>query len=174
MKKNRFKKYLNWTQEIFYKGLVILFMVIGGVYAYAQITWPSADPNPTTGVVGVFVGESDSAFSSAVNYVTANSYCENSNNPAIAGSHICTPAEMTNSYNHGQAGISPIYTYNSSNTLWINSGPPGYTANANDCKGWTAISSPLNNPNYGTVWNFNDEYGSLLPCTTGKKFACCK
>lgn len=174
MKHQKTSQWLRWTKEALYKGLVILLVGVGGMYAYAQITWPSADPNPVSGVVGVFVGESSSAFNAASDYDKVNDFCANSSDANVKGSHICTPAEMANSYNNGQSGISPIYTYSQSPTLWINSGPPGYTANANDCKGWTAITSPLANPNYGTVWNFVNDYGSLLPCDVGKKFACCK
>lgn len=174
MKKTKITPWVNWFKEALFKALVILLVVIGGTYTYAQIVWPASDPNPTTGLVGVFVGESNTSFDQVLDYVKANQLCENSSDPVVQGSHICTPAEMSNSYNHGIPGVSSIFTYTGSPTLWINSGPPGFTANSNDCKGWTAVNSPLSNPNYGTVWNFKNQFGSLLPCDTGKKFACCK
>jgi len=172
-KKKRFLKRIYWLKDAGIKAFVVLLIVAAGFYTLASISWPADDPNVTTGIVGMFVGESATAYGSSIDYDTANSYCATGGGN-LEGSHICTPSEMNNSYNHGTAGISAIYTYNSSPTLWINSGPPGYTANANDCKGWTAINSPLSNPNYGTVWNFPDQYGGLLPCKTGKRFACCK
>jgi len=172
-KKKPFSTVVKWLKDAGLKALVILLLVASGFYALAQISWPANDPNPTTGVVGMFVGESTSAFGSSIDYDTANSYCA-SGGGNLQGSHICTPAEMNNSYNHGVVGVAPVYTYAGSTTLWINSGPPGYTANANDCKGWTATDSPLSNPNYGTVWNFTSQYGGLLPCKTGKRYACCK
>lgn len=172
-KKKTIPKLLNWLKDAGLKAFVILLIVASGFYALAAISWPADQPNAVTGLVGVFVGESTTPFNSSIGYKTANTYCS-SGAGDLAGSHVCTPAEMTNSYNNGVLGISTIYTYALSPTLWINSGPPGYTANANDCKGWTATTNPLSNPNYGTVWNFTGRYGSLLPCKTGKKFACCK
>ena len=174
-KKRKIKNIINWLKDAVLKSLVILLVVAAGYYAYAQITWPADNPNPVSGVVGMFVGESDGVFDASVNsYDDANALCSNHTDVNIAGSHVCTPAEMTNSYNHGTVGVSPIYLYNTSATLWVNSGPPGYTANANDCKGWTKTDSPADNPNFGTVWNFDGKYGGLLHCRDDKKFACCK
>ncbi|MBN2095784.1 hypothetical protein JW752_00080 [Candidatus Peregrinibacteria bacterium] len=173
-KNKKSKNTLKWLKDAFFKALIFPLLLVIGYYAHAAITWPGSDPNPVTGVVGMFVGESDSAYSTGVGYEDVNLYCQNHSNATIAGSHVCTPAEMTNSLNHGTIGVSPVFTYAGSTTLWINSGPPGYTANSNDCKGWTATDSPSGNPNYGTVWNFAEQYGGLLPCKTGKKYACCK
>ena len=186
MKKKTFFKALEWLKDTGLKAFAVLALIVGGFYVYAElVVWPTNDPNPTTGVVGVFVGESKAPFnpSSAspavgTNYIDANNLCATHTDENIKGSHVCTPDEMVNSYNHSNAQ-SPILTYKdqagASKTLWINNGPPAFTANANDCKGWAAVDSPLENMNYGTVWNFDDKAGGLLPCNVkDKKFACCK
>lgn len=180
-KKNTFLKILNWLKDAGLKALVILLVVVAGFYAYGAINWPTGEPNPTTGVVGIFVGYTDTSFINSQSYSAVNDWCANENvitpdgTVNGLGAHVCTPDEMLNSYNHMTAG-SPIHddNYAGPATLWVNSGPPGYTANANDCKGWSAITSPSDNPNFGTVWNFSEKYGGLLHCRTGKQFACCK
>jgi len=169
-KKKTIKNILIWLKDAWFKAIVVLLIVAGGFYTYAAITWPGSDPNPTTGVVGMFVDESDDSFDSSLGYVDANDYCANT--ATCEGCHICTSDEMINSYNHAGTN-SPINTY-SGVTLWINNGSPSFTANANDCLGWTKTSSSTDNPTYGRIWNFSSDYGGLLPCKTGKKFACCK
>jgi hypothetical protein len=176
MKKQKISsKLYNWLKDAGLKAIVILLVVAGGFYAYAQISWPVTNPNPVTGVVGMFVGESTSAFSAATTgYDKVNDLC--AANPAYIGSHVCSSAEMMNSYNHGTVGVAPIYTYNTNPTLWINNGPPGYVANSNDCMGWTATDKGTDpqNPNYGAMWVFAAKAGGLSPCAVGRKFACCK
>ncbi|QQR83438.1 hypothetical protein IPJ72_06655 [Candidatus Peregrinibacteria bacterium] len=168
MKHTKKHPILQWIKDVSLKALGILLVVGGGFYAYAQIAWPASDPNPVTGVVGTFVGESSQTYSSAKDYPTVNDYCNLSGDPNMAGSHICTPMEMINSYNHANVN-SPINTYATSNTLWVNGG-----GQANDCGGWTQTTSTPTQPQYGTVWNFNTDESNLLTCRTGKAFACCK
>ncbi len=172
MKKNtKIKNTLKWLKDAAFKALVIPLLLVAGYYVHAAIVWPGTDPNPVTGIVGMFVGESEKPFGIVSNYATVNGYCD----LAIPGSHICTPDEMMNSYNHGTLGVSPVFTYVTSPNLWINNGPPGYTASANDCKGWTEITEgSAQDPNFGAMWVFSKNLGGLTPCQTGKKFACCK
>lgn len=180
-KKSSIKKVLFWLKDAGLKALVILLIVAAGFYAYAAINWPVGEPNPTTGVVGMFVGATENTFDDSQGYNLVNAWCATGNVETPEGTvnnlgaHICTPDEMVNSYNHGTLGVSPIFTYSDSNTLWINSGPPGFMVNANDCVGWTTASAgPDNNPNMGAVWNFVSDKGNLLKCQPGKQFACCK
>ena len=182
MKKKYFSRALEWTTDVGLKAFAVLALVVGGIYVYAEVVWPTTAPNATTGVVGMFVGESKNPFNTVDTYYDGvNDYCsEYPENPDVDGSHVCTPDEMINSYNHANTN-SPIITYypgtaGSSAMLWINNGPPGYTANSNDCNGWTTptIGTDSQNPNYGAVWNFRTKAGGLVPCKTGKKFACCK
>jgi hypothetical protein len=170
---------LNWIKDAWLKAIVV-FLIIGvGFYAYAAITWPGDEPNPTTGVVGMFVGESTAAYGNTTNsYDKVNALCAQHTNPNFVGSHVCSSAEMMNSYNHGKVGVAAIFTYlpGGSTMLYINNGPPGYTSNSNDCVGWTKTTPGTDpqNPNYGAVWNFQAQAGGLAPCNGGKKFACCK
>lgn len=170
---NSLTKTLRWFGDAGLKALVVLLLVVGGYAVYAAISWPGNAPNPTTGVVGMFVGESATAFDAASSYEDVNKKCSQATDEAIKGSHVCTPDEMANSYNNANPS-SAVKTYVTSKTLWINNGPPAFTANANDCRGWAETEAPTSNMNYGTVWNFESKSGGLLPCKTGKKFACCK
>ena len=169
---------LNWIKDAWLKAALILLIVTGGFYTYAQISWPADEPNPTTGVVGMFIGQSSKAFGDSgvgTGYANVNDLCSKNTAPDFYGSHICSSMEMMNSYNHAVAS-SIINTYNTTPTLWINNGPPGYTSNSNDCVGWTKTDkgTDTQNPNYGAVWNFAAKAGGLSPCSTGRRFACCK
>lgn len=176
MKNKSTRKIANWFKDVGLKSFAILLLVAAGFYTYAQVAFPTDSPNPVSGVVGQFVGESTNPYTGSAGYATANKLCADSPDPNINGSHICTPDEMENSYNHGTPA-SPITSYTNppSNTLWINGGPPGFTANANDCQGWIETTNPIDNPNYGVVWDFALERGEVRPCDIpAKKFACCK
>ena len=174
MKKKTLSKSMHWLKDAGLKALVVLLLVMAGFYTYAQITWPAADPNDVSGIVGKFVGESDGGFNAIMDYETANSKCSASTDINVVGSHVCTPDEMLNSYNHGVPGVSPVYTYVTEDLLWVNVGPPGYLANANDCQGWTRTSTSSADPNYGAVWEFASKAGFLTGCRNDMKFACCK
>ncbi|MFA5000456.1 MAG: hypothetical protein WC545_03800 [Patescibacteria group bacterium] len=97
-------------------------------------------------------------------YTSANALC----NTADPGSHVCTSEEMLYTINSGSGSSIPANT-----TFWISNGPPAYTANANDCQGWTSSASG----DYGTVWiklASGDGFGALNKCNLTYKFACCK
>jgi len=85
-------------------------------------------------------------------------------------SHLCTVEDILEIVNNGQAITIPTTSVG----YWISNGPPGYTANANDCAGFTTSS-----PNFlGAVWMRNDSYpngvGALRYCNATGYFACCK
>lgn len=159
---------LHWLKDAGFKAIVVLLIVAFGFYAYAQIDWPAEGPNPVSGVVGMFVGETADSFGISINgYDQANNLCRN----VYEGSHICTPAEMTNSYNNMNTE-SPIDDYGGPAYLWINSSAPGNVFPAiNDCKGWTDNGLT---PYYGTVWNFSLKAAAIQPCAAQLQFACCK
>lgn len=93
-------------------------------------------------------------------YQAANAVCG-------AGEHVCGVGEILESIRCGVALPA------SGNNGWINGGPPGYTANANDCAGWTDGTGAA----YGRVWAFNGAAGGLgtqTPCDASLPFACCK
>lgn len=172
------KSFLKWIGDAWLKSALILLIVTGGFYAYAQINWPADIPNPVTGVVGMFIGQSSKGFGDSgvgTGYSNINQLCSGSTAPNFDGSHVCSSMEMMNSYNHGNAQAI-INSYSTSPTLWINNGPPGYVANSNDCLGWTVTDKGTDpqNPNYGTMWVFASKAGGLAPCSVGRKFACCK
>lgn len=119
--------------------------------------------NLTVGIiVGFTASEYDGNLSGAtdIGYVNANAICENE----YTGSYFCTVHEV-------------IYTirqnWSFSGTYWVANGPPGYTANADDCQGWTSDS----NTYLGPFWNFDGNamagYGRLTNCAQTKKLACC-
>jgi hypothetical protein len=97
-------------------------------------------------------------------YTGGNALC----NAVEAGSHVCTADEILYTINSGNSSSIPA-----NSTLWISNGPPGYTANANDCQGWTSSASI----DYGAVWvklATGDGFGALNRCNLVYKFACCK
>jgi len=173
-----------WLKDVGFKAFAVLALVAGGFYVLAvDIAYPPTAPNPTTGVVGTFVGESSKAFadvaSPARGYADVNGLClsiTDSDGNTVTGAHVCTSDEVVNSNNHGTVGVSPIFNYYkgtiATQILWVNNGPPGYTANANDCAGWSDITTS----SYGTAWDFRFKKGFLRSCGEPSKikFACCK
>lgn len=92
-----------------------------------------------------------------------------------AGDHVCSTAEIMESIkcNAGVNRPTKNAIFNTIGIGWINNGPPAFTANANDCQGWTAADAN----SYGTYWAFDAESGGqgwLSPCDWPKSFACCK
>lgn len=165
-KRKTFLNILSWVKDAGLKAFAVLLIVAFGFYAYAQISWPAADPNPVSGVVGMYVGKTAGTTDGNVGgYDTANDLCES----AFSGSHICSTAEMVNSYNHMNVQ-SPIN--GETGIVWINSAAPGNISPAiNDCKGWA--NNGLT-PYYGTVWNFGIKVAAIQPCAVQLQFACCK
>lgn len=145
------------------QGLIV-FAVFGfSVYAYA-ITYPSTQPNPVSGVVGLYVGKTAGAHNGNMGgYASANSLCA----PVMTDSHICTPLEIINTYNHNQSAVQ-----NEVGAVWLNSGAPANTTPAvNDCGGWKNGTLGF----YGNVWSFdNNDYSGILPCAVTLPVACCK
>ena len=95
-------------------------------------------------------------------YQAANDACNNE----FSGYHFCFTGEIINiiakqdiSYFHGNA--------------WIAEGPPGYTANSNDCNGYTSNSGSF----LGAFWAFDSNGGGvgwLTACNGVKPVSCCK
>ena len=96
---------------------------------------------------------------SEIGYNAANNIC----GIEFPGSHFCLEVEMMK-YNYVNRSITGQY--------WIVKGAPGYTANANDCEGWTKTSGEI-----GPFWDFNENVGvgagKLTPCSSELKLACC-
>lgn len=140
------------------------FAVFGlAIYTYA-ISYPATQPNPVSGVVGLFVGATPAAYTGnqVAGYNKANQFCE----AAHDYSHVCTAMEMINTYNH-----NPTALQGQAESLWVNSGAPGNKQQVtNDCRGWTSGSSTL----FATVWNTSKQSSYLASCDLSRKFACCK
>jgi hypothetical protein len=153
------------------KGLAIFAIFGFALYVYASVDWPDDQPNPVTGVVGQLVGFTNPAVNGGRSgYKIANDLCDT----AVTGSHICTADEISRSYAYSNAvliaataspGSTPAEYF-----VWINSGAPGFTANANDCLGWNsaAITS------YGAIWNIKSKFFAINTCDQSRRFACCK
>jgi len=139
------------------------FAIFGmALYAYA-ITYPVNQPNPVSGVVGLYVGKTAVFNGSQSGYANANSKCST----AHPDSHICPSMEIINSYNHNSSG--PIAS--ATGSLWVNNGPPGYMLNvANDCNGWKSNGTAI----FGSVWNTSKDASFITPCNLTRSFACCK
>ena len=140
---------------------VVMSDASGNLYATSTLPYGYA-----TGV-GVFVGASATSTTGTNNgnpgYDVAYNYCETD----YANSHVCTPDEMLNSIRRG--AIFPTVN------VWIFSGPPGYTASANDCNGRRgAAATDLGAYWEGLTGSFPKGRGLLMACNQSLKIACCK
>ena len=125
--------------------------------------------NGINGTFATFVGLTSAAYTGNVTNGTLKGYSAVNNicNLTFIGSHLCEYSEIKGSIN---SGISLGAT-----TFWFSNGPPGYTANANDCLGFTSSSGSY----LGAFWDptsTTDVYGSgwLTACSGTKKLGCCK
>ena len=118
--------------------------------------------------VGTVIGNTSGTYNgsitngSLVGYAAANNICDTEHD----GSHFCTATEVMLTIAFGD------YAY--SGTDWIQNGPPGYTANADDCSGWTNSSNTFLGPFWN--WEYNN-YGGvarLTNCAQTKSLLCCK
>lgn len=161
MKKNRAKHYSKALISASLKGLAIFAVFGAALFAYA-VNFPTSQPNPVSGVVGLYVGKTGTTNGSAGGYAGANNLC----GAAYTHSHVCTPMELMNTYNHNLSAVS-----GETGVVWVNSGAPANTTPAiNDCQGWSDSSLVF----YGNVWSFNTDYSGILPCMVTLPIACCK
>ena len=114
-----------------------------------------------------FVGMTTNTYSGdnggTAGYAYAHAQCA----AAYAGSHVCASYEILNTLVAG--GTMPP------EDGWIFSGPPAYTALANDCDARTSATSAT----YGTYWQkiatgYPEGRGLLIQCNNVLRFACCK
>lgn len=98
-------------------------------------------------------------------YDAANTICD----AAYTGSHMCRTDEILDTI--ATKDISTLFSGIAD--AWIAEGPPGYTADSNDCRGWTSS----NLAHLGPWWDFATSGGGvgyLTNCSTTKPIACCK
>lgn len=99
-------------------------------------------------------------------YSAANAIC---GFEVLAGSHVCTMDEILNSINKN------ITNQNFTATFRVSEGAPGFTAEANDCDGWTSPTSSA----LGSIWVGSQSHantygsGSLVSCSTERAIGCC-
>ena len=152
------------------------YAILAGNYKIGNVAAPTADSDVVTlgwinsalssiNAVAIYATSTPATYAgSQSGYSGANALCA----AVLAGTHVCTTGEIMNTINSGSSAAIPTGT-----TLWISNGPPGYTANANDCIGWTSATGS----NYGAVWiklASGDGFGSLNSCSTARSFACCQ
>jgi len=143
------------------EGQVLTTIDDGGLVA----SWE----DPTGGATSNYLGVSNNAFTASIGYTGANTQCKNSY-VTSPDAHVCMSSEILDNINRGivssNLGLAP------GNAVWINNGPPAFTANANDCRGWTQPNTSY----YGTTWVImgTDGVGGLSKCNVATyKFACC-
>jgi hypothetical protein len=151
--------------------------VIGNVNATGTIYANSfiGDGSGLTGIVGgggarsYFLNKTIATYDGddLGNYTAVKNACASE----FLGSHICTVNEILDTMMYKDTSTITEW----SGTAWIIGGPPGYTADANDCLGWTSSD----NDDYGRFWNFDevgtdDGMGWLTSCNQIKSLACCK
>lgn len=166
MKKKRSRKYIEPFISAILRGLAV-FAVFGvSLYAYA-VTYPANQPNPVSGVVGIYQGKTATyQGGDAGSYAAANALCD----AAYTDSHVCTPMEIINTYNHNPGAIT-----GETDSLWLNSGAPAYFSSiTNDCQGWTQSGTLYGNPVFGSVWDANSQQGVITTCNNARAYACCK
>ncbi|MFP4119063.1 MAG: hypothetical protein ACLFTH_03335 [Candidatus Woesearchaeota archaeon] len=124
-----------------------------------QTSWPSGMATFHNTTSATYTGDMGG-------YSAANANCD----AEFPGSHLCTVDEILNTINAKDVSIISEWA----GTAWLAGGPPGYTANANDCKGFTSDSSS----NLGKFWDFDDTtdegVGWMTNCANTKPLACCK
>ena len=115
----------------------------------------------------VYVGQTAATYNGARGgYTSANALCAAS----VSGSHVCTTSEILETIKCNQPSLP------TTDQAWISNGPPGYTARANDCTGWTSTSPSGATTVYGAIWAFDASggVGWVTTCNQSLKFACCK
>lgn len=140
--------------------------VVSGTTTSGVTCVPQSNGTNVTGTLAKYVGQTAGLYTGNITsgakrgYDAANDLC----NIAIGASHMCTSEEILNT-------IRTNITY--TGTGWIANGPPGYTSNSNDCKGFTSQAA-----NYlGAFWNWDDTIGGgagyLTACNGQKHIYCC-
>jgi len=128
----------------------------------------SAVTTAAAGAVPRFVGLTASTYNGnnngTVGYNAANAICAGE----FTGSHVCASYELLNSIN--------VFGTLPTSDAWVFSGPPAYTASANDCEGRTSVGGASN---FGSYWQApNGTYpqgrGLLSLCNAVLKIACCE
>jgi hypothetical protein len=127
-------------------------------YLLANIfTWGSV------GNASTFVGITTLSYNgNQAGYTGMNALC----NGDYVGSHVCSWNEVKKSINNGITLTAGQF--------WVSTGFPGYTANANDCLGWTSASSTYLAPFWDTTATVDVGAGYLSNCANTHQVGCCR
>jgi hypothetical protein len=129
--------------------------------------WPAG----TGYFVGLTPGTYNGAFTTGGyhGYQAANHICDS----VYTGSHFCRTNEIIATI--ADKDISTLFTTGDSG--WEANGPPGYTANSNDCNGWMSSDPTM----LGAFWLYNNGSGGggggagwVVNCSVSKALSCCK
>jgi hypothetical protein len=116
-------------------------------------------------------------FPNVGSYYAANQKCADD----YPGAHVCRSEEILESISCSAPGDpirdSAVMATNLApgfDAAWIQGGPPGYAAMANDCIGWTSVQASA----YARVWFFDvvtGGYGTQTSCNSVEplQMACC-
>jgi hypothetical protein len=123
------------------------------------------------GTGGKYAGKTSSTYDgtitsgSKVSYDAVNTIC----GAEFIDSHVCSTDEILSTI-----ATENFSLYSPDGDVWIVEGPPGFTASANDCDGWTANDED----NLGPFWSWDANSGGgkgrLTPCTSTLSVACCR
>ena len=146
--------------DLYYENDVgdVIQITSGGVTPVGQVTWQ-----------GITTATYDG--NDAGDYDGASDYCraETINFTGTADSFVCSVADIL-SIIADDPTVLPA-----TGGAWVNGGPPGFTANANDCLAWSDDASVA--AAYGRWWNFADGdegTGWMAPCDESKAYGCCE
>jgi hypothetical protein len=116
----------------------------------------------------VFVDLVDAHSGSMGGYKGANNTCA----AGHPGSHLCTVEEVLRSVSAScGAFVAAGGGLANGTRFWIATGPPGFTAPANDCRGWTSAAAG----ELGAFWEYdaNGGRGLLSSCDIAYQLGCC-
>jgi len=155
----------------FWRGNNRMYLTADGDLWVGRHGWFEGDLDAGGCFGPVYVGQTAATYTGNLNgaanvgYDDANALCA----AAFAGSHICTTQEILETIKCNRASLP------TSGQAWVSNGPPGYTARANDCTGWTSTSPSGGATVYGAIWAFdaNGGVGWVTTCNMSLKFACC-
>ena len=167
MKNKHVRKFSKTLVSAFLRGLAVFAIFGMALYAYA-VTYPDNQPNPVSGVVGLYVGKTTLTYdgNDAGSYENANAYCASQH----ADSHVCTPMEIVNTYNHNLSAVE-----NLTDIVWMNTAAPtNIKPSVSDCKGWSTLLDSSAFPYFANTWNFNIDSSGIQQCDSKRAFACCR
>jgi len=143
-------------------GLVFFGTFGMALFAYA-VGFPNTQPNPASGVVGMYVGSTPNVYQGVTgSYEAVNALCT----AEFDNSHVCTATEMINTYNHNPSALNGVVS-----RFWVNGGMlVNGNAMANDCNGWTTKDATR----FGQVWDASQAQGFTSSCDMQRAYACCK